>query len=146
MCSRAVSHQQGALRDILISLKKKKKKEEKRMSICNSAWRLRVVLARCEKQPSSTRRFRTNPQLCTVSGSSGAYNIHVMVDVFTQHELPRGRIERSPPSLSLRYWEYVYIKKKNTGNKFKKMTIIILPQQCALILMSRVIKNVSQGT
>lgn len=90
------------------------------MNVCNAARRLRVVLARCERRPSSTRRLRTNPQLCAVSGSSGGCNMHVMVDVFTQLEPPRGCLERSPPSLSPRHREYVYIKKQKTDDDFKK--------------------------
>lgn len=58
------------------------------MNVCNAARRLRAVLARCERRPSSTRRLRTNPQLCAVSGSAGGCNVHVMVDVFTQLEPP----------------------------------------------------------
>lgn len=41
------------------------------MNICNAAWRLQVVLGCFEKQTSTARRFRTNPQLSAVRGSSG---------------------------------------------------------------------------
>lgn len=90
------------------------------MNVCNAARRLRVVLARCERRPSSTRRLRTNPQLCAVSGSSGGCNIHVMVDVFTQLEPPPW-LPRTIPSIRPRVIVNLSTSKyKKTDNDFKK--------------------------